>query len=300
MSESLVFYPAKRAGLTLHYALAVLFAAGSGGLIFLAFAQAGGGFLILYLFGALILLALLGLMAYRIYALRGASYTLERNGLRLRWGLRREDIPLTELEWIHPAEDLITPIARPAFGMPGAYLGAVQHEDLGSVEYIASDLRSLVVIESFNNVFVLSPEDPQAFIDAFTRTLEMGSLSPIEAYSSEPTQFIQDVFQDRYARICLIVSLVMTLVMVVSATLLIPLRSTLSLGINTSGVALDPVPAVQLLILPLLGSLAFILNIAVGLYFYRHEPQRNAAYAIWTAAMLTPSLLTLAILLIVF
>jgi len=300
MNESLVFYPAKRAGLTLHFALAVLFAAGSGGLIFLAFAQAGGGFLILYLFGALILMLLFGLMVYRIYALRSASYTLERNGLRLRWGLRREDIPLTELEWIHPAEDLITPVAKPAFGMPGAYLGVVQHGDLGSVEYLASDLHSLVVIESFNNVFVLSPEDPQEFIDAFTRTLEMGSLSPIEAFSSEPAQFVQDVLQDQYARICLIVSLVLTLVMVVSATLLIPLRSTLSLGINVSGAVLDPVPAVQLLILPLLGSLAFILNVAVGLYFYRHEPQRPVAYVVWTAAMLTPFLLTLAILWIVF
>jgi hypothetical protein len=40
--------------------------------------------------------------------------------------------------------------------------------------------------------------------------------------------------------------------------------------------------------------------VALGLYFYRHEPQRKVAYVLWTAAMLTPLLLTLAILLIVF
>ncbi len=300
MSESLVFYPAKKNGLALHYALATLFAVGSAGLIYLAFKGAGSGFLVLYLFGALILVALLGLMAYRIYALRSASYTLERNGLRLRWGLRREDVPLTELEWIHPAADLVTPIGRPALGMPGAYLGTVEHTDLGKVEYLASNLGSLVVIESFNNVFALSPEDPEEFIKAFNRVLEMGSLTPIEAYSSEPAEFIQSVLQDRYARLSLIVSLALTLIMVVSATLLIPLRPTLSLGISASGSPLEPVPSVQLLILPLLGSLAFILNLVVGLYFYRHEPQRPVAYVLWTTAMLTPLLLTAAILNIVF
>jgi hypothetical protein len=268
MNDSLIFYPAKKAGMTLQVILAVVLTAGCGVLVFLAFREAGGGFLVLFLFGALVLFALLGLTVYRIYALQKASYTLERNGLRLRWGLRREDIPLTELEWVHPAEDLISPLRKPPFGIPGAYLGEVEHEDLGKVEYLASNLNTLVVIESFQNVFALSPEDPDEFIKAFNRVLEMGSLSPIEAYSSEPAEFIQQVLQDRYARLSLIVSLVLTLIMVVSATLLVPIRSTLSLGITAAGTPLDPVPSVGLLILPLLGSLAFVLNLAVGLYFY--------------------------------
>ncbi len=300
MNDSLVFYPAKKTGLTLQVILAVVLAAGCGVLIYLAFREAGGGFLVLFLFGALVLFAFLGLTAYRIYALQRASYTLERNGLRLRWGLRREDIPLTELEWIHPANDLITPLRRPPFGIPGAYLGVVEHEDLGKVEYLASNLRTLVVIESFQNVFALSPEDPEEFIKAFNRVLEMGSLSPIEAYSSEPAEFVQQVLQDRYARFSLIVSLLLTLVMVVCATLLVPLRPALSLGITAFGTPLDPVPSVQLLILPLLGSLAFVLNLALGLYFYRHEAQRPVAYVLWSTAMLTPLLLTVAILIIVF
>lgn len=300
MEESLIFYPAKKTGMTLQVVLAFLLAAGCGSLIFLAFKEASGGFLVLFLFGALILFALLGLTSYRIYALYHASYTLERNGLRLRWGLRREDIPLTELEWIHPAEDLIMPLKKPAFGIPGAYLGVVDHSDLGKVEYLASNLKALVVIESFQNVFALSPEDPDEFIKAFNRVLEMGSLSPLEAYSAEPAEFIQDVLSDRYARISLIVSLLLTLMMVVLATLLIPMRATVSLGINASGASLEPVPAVQLLILPLLGSLAFVLNLAVGLYFYRHKAQQPVAYVLWTTAMLTPLLLIVAILIIVF
>lgn len=300
MSDSLVFYPAKKVGLTLHIALALILGGGSGFLLYLAFQQAGGGFLILYLFGALILVGLLGVIAYRIYALTHASYTLERNGLSLRWGLRREDIPLTELEWIHPADDLVTPFRKPLFSMPGAYLGMVDHPDLGKVEFIASSASSLVVIESFQHVFVLSPEKPEEFMKAFTHSLEMGSITPIEAYSSEPAEFIQNVFQNRYARVMLVLSLVLTLALVVVATLLIPTRSTLSLGINAAGAALDPVPAIQLLILPLLGSFSFVMNVAVGLYFFRHESQRPISYVLWAAAILTPFLLIISTLVIVF
>jgi len=300
MSDSLVFYPQKKTGLVLQYALALILAGGVGFLLFLAFQQAGGGFLVLYLFGALILFGLLGLVAYRIYALSNASYTLERNGLSLRWGLRREDIPLTELEWIHPVDDLVTPLKKPPLSMPGAYLGIVEHPDLGKVEFIASSAPSFVVIESFQQVFVLSPENPDEFMRAFTHALEMGSITPIEAYSSEPAEFIQNVFQDRYARVMLVLSLVFTLALVVSATLLIPTRSTVSLGINAAGVALDPVPSIQLLILPLLGSFSFVMNLAVGLYFYRHDSQRPISYVLWAAAVLTPLLLIIAILVIVF
>lgn len=300
MSESLVFYPAKRAGLVLHVALALIFAGGGGGLLWLAFQQAGGGFLILYLLGALVLFGLLVFIGYRGYALLHASYTIERDGLSLRWGLRREDIPLTELEWIHPADDLLTPLKKPAFSMPGAYLGLVDHSDLGKVEYLASSIKSLVVIESFNNVFVLSPEDPKEFMRAFNRSLEMGSLSPIEPFSAEPAELIQNVMQNRFARIALITSLVLTLLLVVLTSLLIPTRQVISLGITPAGNALEPVASTRLLILPLLGSLAFVLNVIVGLFFFRHEEQQPVSFAIWAAAVLTPLLLIAATLVIVF
>jgi len=46
------------------------------------------------------------------------------HGLRLRWGLRAEDIPLPEIEWIRPASDLGFHLPKPFLSMPGALLGA--------------------------------------------------------------------------------------------------------------------------------------------------------------------------------
>lgn len=300
MNEPAVFLPTKKTGLTIHVGLGILLAGGIVSLLWLAFRQSSGALTVLCLFGALLLLGLLIFIAYRAYALMHASYTIQRDGLSLRWGLRQEDIPFNELEWIRPIGELTEALRPPAFSMPGAYLGTVTHADLGTVEFIASDENTMVVIGSFNNVFVLSPEQPDKFMTAFNRTLEMGSISPIEAHSSQPAEFLRGVLSDRFARISLFISLVLTLLLVVATSLLIPRQSSLSMGINASGVPLTAVPSSRLLLLPLLGAFVWISNVIAGLFLYRRASQRPVSYSIWSAAMLTPFLLIIALLLIVF
>jgi Bacterial PH domain len=296
MSESFVFRPVWKNGLILHCILAGLLAGGGGFLIWLAFQQRIGGLVILCLFGALLLLALLPFIIYRAYGLFHASYVIEREGLSVRWGLRREDIPLTEIEWVRPAGELVVPLRLPSFSMPGAYLGESHHSDLGRVEFIASDLNSLVIVETSNQVLALSPEDPEDFVRTFQRTLEMGSITPISAFSSQPAEFIQNVFSYRLARISLITGLLLTLALAVVTSLLIPDKQIVSMGVTAQGLPLEPVPSNRLLLLPILGSLSLVLDIIVGLYFFRKEEQRTVSYFLWIAGMVTPLLLMVALL----
>jgi hypothetical protein len=60
---------------------------------------------------------------YRLYSLWRADYYLSRDSLRINWGLRIEDIPLTDIEWIRSAADLTHPVSLPSFPMPGGILG---------------------------------------------------------------------------------------------------------------------------------------------------------------------------------
>jgi hypothetical protein len=46
---------------------------------------------------------------YRAYALLRADYYIDRDSLAILWGLRVEDIPLTDIEWVRPASDLTQP-----------------------------------------------------------------------------------------------------------------------------------------------------------------------------------------------
>jgi len=147
---------------------------------------------------------------------------------------------------------------------------------------------------------VLSPENPDKFIDSFSRALEMGSLSPIEAFSAKPAEFVRSVFADRVARISFIASLLLTVLLIVITSLLIPLQSSVSMGINASGVPLEPIASNRLLILPLLGSFAVVMDWGVGSFFYRKPEQRVVSYAIWVTAVVTPVLLIAGLLTIVF
>ncbi len=81
--------------------------------------------------------------AYRAYALLRADYYIDRDSLAMLWGLRVEDIPLTDIEWVRPASDLTSPLLLPRFRLPGAVLGTRRHPDLGRIEFIASSSRNL-------------------------------------------------------------------------------------------------------------------------------------------------------------
>jgi hypothetical protein len=294
------FRPVWKKGLTLHIILGVLLTAGGGILLWLAFQQHIGGLLILCLFGTLLFLAALTFVVYRGYAVYHASYTIEREGLRIRWGLRKEDIPLTEIEWVHPVRDLVNPLKMPVLAMPGAYLGQSQHSELGPVEFIASDTEFMVIVDTINETFVLSPEKPDEFIQTFQRTLEMGSISPIHAFSAQPAEFIQSVLAQRYARAALISSILLTLVLAVLTSLSIPYHSTISMGITPQGVLMDPVPANRLLILPILATLSLAVDILLGLYLFRKAEYHRTAYALWIAGVVTPFLLLIALILMVY
>lgn len=295
MNGNFEFRPVWRKGLILHVVLSVLFAGGGGFLIWLAFQQQIGGILILCLFGALLFIGALTFVVYRGYALLHARYTIEREGLRIQWGLRREDIPLTEIEWVRPVNELMTAVKTPGLSMPGAYLGASQHPDLRTVEFIASDRESMVLIEAVNQTLVLSPENPEEFIRTFQRTLEMGSISPIRAFSAQPAEFIQNVFTQPFARATIISSILLTLALAVITSLIIPAHATVSMGIDAQGVMMDSVPGNRLLILPVLGTLSLIVDLLVGLYLYRNPDYHKVSFLLWASAVITPLLLLIAL-----
>ena len=96
--------------------------AGGGLAFWSSLRQDSGSNVIFYLMLSVFLLAPTPLLLYRLYALLQASYTLERDGLRIRWGLRGEDIPLPRSEG--PGEFLLSPVLFYPATIPGRGLGS--------------------------------------------------------------------------------------------------------------------------------------------------------------------------------
>jgi hypothetical protein len=288
------FAPPRRRGLIVNAAAAVVLGALCAGCLLVGLRQSVGGYFVLLMLLSLIFFAPLLMVLYRGYALLRARYLIEREGLRLRWGLRAEDIPIHQVEWVRRAADLAYPLPMPLLRWPGALLGSLKVRELGLVEFMAAGPETLLLIATPHKVYAISPEDPDGFMRAFRGMTELGSIDPLSSLSVQPAAYAQQIWQDRLARWLVGLSLVLGMLLFISISLAIPGRALISLGYTPDGVPLPAGPAEQLLLLAVLGAFVVVVDLFGGLFFYRQEGGQIAAYLLWGAGVLTPLLLLLA------
>ena len=286
-----LFHPSRRFGVIFQSGVLLFLGAGGGLAFWSALRQGIGSEFTLYLALSVLMLAPTPLLMYRLYALVQASYSLERDGLRIRWGLRGEDIPLNQIEWIRPANELGFSLRIPLTSSPGAYLGVIKVEGLGPVEYIASDIQTMLLVATPNKVYVISPADPKAFMRSFSRVFELGSLSPLPSYSVRPAVFLERVWADRPARIMLLAGFLLTAALFILVSLRIPNLASVSLGFDANQQPLDAGPAESLLLLAVLGGFAYGVDLLAGMFLYRHPTSQPVAYLLWGASVAVPILL---------
>ena len=235
------------------------------------------------------------ILLYSFYALLGDSYSLNRDGLRLSWGLRVEDIPLPEIEWIRPAKEMGMRLSLPFLAWIGGILGGRTIENLGPVEFIASDFSKLLLVATPQRIYVISPAETGRFLRAFQDFNELGSLSPISAQSLYPASLLSQVWSDRTARMLLVGGLLLGLVLLAWVSLAIPRHITLPLGFLPNGQPGEGGPPERLLFLPVLDGLILVIDLVGGLIFYRRAGQRLLSYMLWASAVISALILLLAV-----
>lgn len=293
------FPPSKRFGLVVHgIIILVLVGISAWGFLNLTHTQLGPMF-VNYLLIGILAFAPIPFLGYRAYALLRADYYIDRDSLAVLWGLRVEDIPLTDVEWVRPISDLTHPLSLPRFRLPGAILGTRRHSDLGLVEFIASDSRNMILVATAKRVFAISPKDANSLIRTFARATEMGSLLPAEPKSIYPSFVITQAWESPLVRFTWVSGLILNIGLVIWVGLLIPSLGQISLGFSPFGAPLEPVPSIRLILLPLLSGLLFIAGWGAGLYFYRWNMQRMLANIIWISGALSALLFLIAVLFIV-
>jgi len=291
--------PSKRLGLLIHIALVlVLLGLAGWGIWNLTFTEVGPNFVI-FLLDVLLALIPVPLFIYRAYALMRADYILDRDSLEIRWGLRDEDIPLTDIEWLRPASDLTTPLRLPWLPIPGAVLGLRRHPDLGVVEFLAADPKKILLVATSKRVYAISPTNAAKFAQTFARTIEMGSLLPAKSKSIYPSFIFSRAWENPLARFLWLAGLFLNIGLTVWVMLTIPTLNQVSLGFGPSGAVSSPSPASQLILLPIESALLFLAGLFVGMYFYRWENHRVLAVLIWASSALTSLLFLLAVLFII-
>ena len=237
-------------------------------------------------------------LAYRLYALLRAGYSLNRNSLRLHWGLRMEEIPISDVDWVRSAQDLTSPVRLPPFSLPGSLLGVRKNPDLGNVEFLASDIKKLILVTTARRSFAISPEDPRAFMQEFGRCMEMGSLATAAARSVHPSFVVAQAWESALARYLWFSGLFLNIGLLLWVSLEIPSLGNIPLGFTAGGSPQEAVPGVRLILLPILSFFFFLVGWIAGLFFYRSSSQRILALILWASGALMSLLFLVAILFI--
>ncbi len=288
MIESSTFTPPQRFGILFQLLLIGVFLAAASLGLWQAIYTSIGPMLILYLFPAFLAVFLVPLLAYRIYGLRTAVYSLEREGIHLRWGLRVEDIPIDHILWIHKKEELESHLPLPWFHWPGSLLGTRRTVGIEEVEFMASRTQGLILIGTQERIFAISPANPDLFLHTVSQIMEMGSLAPIPGRSIYPTNLMSRVWTSRLARWMLIGCILFSLLLLIWVSIAIPSRSQIILGFGPDSSPGDLVPASRLLLLPILSTSFVLINFFLGLFLYRKDKNQPLSLLLWGSSALLP------------
>lgn len=227
----------------------------------------------------------IGFFAYRVYALVTATYELTRNSLRLRWGLRSETIPLTEINWIRTPAELNLDVPWPFLPTPGAYIGGVHIAEGDEVEFMASSLRTMLFIGTPTAIYGISPRLPSLFMTAYERMLQLGILTEAERQTIQPADWFVMSFRSRILRFSMILSLLMVALLALWLGFRLSRAEFVQFGWTASGLLRDPVPVGNAMILPALSGLSWAINFVAGVRLYRSDELQRTAEILWGSSV---------------
>jgi len=264
------------------------------GLFRIAYVDVGPAFA-LYLLPILLAIPLVPFLIYRFINLQNAVYILERDSIRLQWGLRVEVIPINMILWVQSASEIKERIRFPWFRWPGSVLGTRRLSSGTPIEFLASGKRDLVLIATYERVFAISPTEPEAFLGTYQRLTELGSLILSKAQSVHPTFLLARVWRTSPTRYLILTSILLSLALVIWVTLIAPDQNQISLGFLPTGEPRESIPGLRLMLLPVLNTIIWFFNFFAGLLLFRQEEQRPLAYLLWGNSILVAGLFLIAV-----
>ena len=292
-------FPPPHRGLSLQITLTIMLATISALFGLLASREAIGLRFMVYLLVALAAFSPMPFLIYWLYSLNRANYSLDRDKLTLTWGLRREQIPVSDVEWVRPLSAMAVQLPMPFFRLPGAVLGLRNHPDLGTVEFLASDVKSLLLVATVKRVFVISPQNPTGFMQTIQHSIEMGSLSPVIPQSVYLSFTVIQAWESMLARYLWFAGLFLNVGLLTWVSVMIPSLGSIPLGFLPSGAPGEAGLGAGLILLPVVSIFFYLVGWVAGLVVYRRPNHRPLAHIIWASGVFTAVLFLVAVMFIV-
>jgi Bacterial PH domain len=246
----------------------------------------------------LALLALAGVLAYRVAGALTLGYQLDRNGLYINWLGNRAVVPLDKIQSVDVGV-VAQQIPWRLFQGIGYYWGRGRTADGKSLHLFATrpPARCLVIYTP-DEAYAITPLDPDAFVQELEQRRNLGATKPLAPTVESSRIFLYAFWNDHTVRILLLVTLLLNLcILALLASRYPELGPTVRLRFNAAGQVAELRPRHQVLFLPLAAFGLSLLNMVLGLACYQR--QQLGARLLQGASVIVQVLFGLAIITII-
>jgi hypothetical protein len=211
------------------------------------------------------------------------KYQLNRNGLIINYGIRRQQIPLSEIQFITPTQSVASQIDFKGINIFGLYLGRGTLAGHGPLVLRGSaPFRYCTLVVTPDRTYVISPEKITDIINAWRVRRKMGSTQAWSTTNGFIPQFDFPLLNDGLAWGLLATGLMLLIALLGAISLnYTELPAVLPVHFDNLGRADRIEPKVFLFTLPAVGTIVWMVNSLLGALIYRHE--RMGAYLLWSS-----------------
>jgi uncharacterized integral membrane protein len=185
---------------------------------------------------------------FQIIRIARSRYAINRDGLTIYWGFQTMVIPIQEIEWIRPYDQMGYAVPFPALGKIGILSGHIFYQDLGDILFFATSYENAFLIGTSREVLFLSPMDAQQFQKGIQEAVYSGSITPLERKSIQMESPVNTVRANPALYIPLVVGIFLALLLFVLFGFIVNTHDTMQVGLiffeSTANVVIIPILAV--------------------------------------------------------
>ena len=235
-----------------------------------------------------ICLGIAGVFAYWTYSLATLSYSLDRNGLVIRWGITRQIIPLNAIERLVPGTAVGVPPVQGVSWM-GYHIGRAEIQRIGDVLFYSTHQtpEQVLYVMTTERNFAISVPDPAAFARQIQVRQDLGPTAEVSHHVERSLSSMQGFWGDPFGTLLALGAILLCAGMwLVLAMQYGGLAQTVHVFFPPSEIApLSEMNAKQVLIdVPRAGTIVLAMDLVAGVLMYGWD--RNVARLLLAAGIL--------------
>lgn len=231
----------------------------------------------------LLILGLLVVLIYRLWALHRLDYWVDRDAVRIHWAGNRIDVPLPDIQEVEIQPTGLVQDYR-WWAWPVGWVQPLRPESVQASYSTRSPQESLALKTSYTT-FLISPEDSDGFAAALRERQTLGPVRHLKPTIAEPSYRQHWLIQDRLPLIVMATGLLFGLIFLGALIWRYPtIPEQIPLHFDAAG-APDRIGARRsILLIPAITLLIGFFNAAIGVALY--ERHKLASYMLWGSALL--------------